>query len=40
MQLLFDQRGSNRIEDGNDDLLMLLDIGSFELAADEYFGDI
>jgi hypothetical protein len=35
-----DQRGKTRIADGNDDLLARIDIGAFELAADEYFGSI
>jgi hypothetical protein len=35
-----DQRGKSRIADGNDDLIARIDIGAFELAADEYFGSI
>ena len=35
-----DQRGKLRIADGNDDLVDRIDIGAFELAADEYFGSI
>jgi hypothetical protein len=38
--LLYDQRGDDRIDDGNGDSVLLADIGAFELAADEYFGDI
>jgi predicted outer membrane repeat protein len=34
---LFDQRGSLRFDDGNGDALVGLDIGAFELSADEYF---
>jgi hypothetical protein len=36
--LLLDQRGNARVDDGNDDDLALVDIGAFELAADEHFG--
>jgi len=38
--LLLDQRGEGRIDDGDGDLLLLVDIGAFELAADEYFGSV
>jgi hypothetical protein len=38
LQLLYDQRGEDRIEDGNDDLVEHVDIGGFELGADEFFG--
>jgi hypothetical protein len=38
--LLYDQRGQDRIDDGDGDLLLLVDIGAFELGADEYFGDV
>jgi hypothetical protein len=38
--LTADQRGEDRIEDGNDDLFDRVDIGAFELAADEYFGSL
>jgi hypothetical protein len=34
---LYDQRGSLRFDDGNGDALVGLDIGAFELSADEYF---
>jgi hypothetical protein len=35
-----DQRGKSRIADGDDDHAPRIDIGAFELAADEYFGSI
>jgi predicted outer membrane repeat protein len=35
-----DQRGEDRIADGDDDLDAIIDIGAFELAADEYFGSL
>jgi hypothetical protein len=35
-----DQRGKSRVADGDDDLDLRIDIGAFELAADEYFGTI
>jgi hypothetical protein len=38
--LLFDQRGEDRIADGDDDTFAHIDIGAFELAADEYFGSL
>jgi predicted outer membrane repeat protein/parallel beta-helix repeat protein len=38
--LLLDQRGEARIADGDDDSFAHIDIGAFELAADEYFGSI
>ncbi|MEX2317166.1 MAG: choice-of-anchor Q domain-containing protein [Pirellulales bacterium] len=37
---LHDQRGSDRVADGDDDLDEIIDIGAFELAADEYFGSL
>jgi hypothetical protein len=39
-ELLYDQREEGRIDDGDDDTLLAVDIGAFELAADEYFGDV
>jgi hypothetical protein len=36
----FDQRGEDRISDGDDDEDEIIDIGAFELAADEYFGTV
>jgi hypothetical protein len=38
--LLFDQRGEGRVADGDGDLVARVDIGAFELAADEYFGTL
>jgi hypothetical protein len=38
--LLLDQRGENRYADGDDDEFTIIDIGAFELAADEYFGSV
>ena len=38
--LLYDQRGEDRYADGDDDLEAFVDIGAFELAADEYFGSL
>lgn len=38
--LLSDQRGENRFSDGDSDDDPFVDIGAFELAADEYFGSI
>jgi hypothetical protein len=38
--LFLDQRRKNRIADGDDDDLAAVDIGAFELAADEYFGSV
>ncbi len=35
-----DQRGKARVADGDGDTISRLDIGAFELAADEYFGSI
>jgi hypothetical protein len=35
-----DQRGKSRIADGDGDLTARIDIGAFELAADEFFGSI
>jgi hypothetical protein len=35
-----DQRGKARFADGDGDLTAKIDIGAFELAADEYFGSI
>ena len=37
---LYDQRRSLRFDDGNGDALVGLDIGAFELTADEYFEGI
>ncbi|MEX2317167.1 MAG: choice-of-anchor Q domain-containing protein [Pirellulales bacterium] len=36
----YDQRGSDRVDDGDDDEDPIIDIGAFELAADEYFGSL
>lgn len=36
--LLFDQRGEWRVTDGDGDSTATVDIGAFELGADEYFG--
>jgi len=38
--LMYDQRGKNRIDDGDDDLDARVDIGAFELAADEFFASV
>jgi hypothetical protein len=38
--LLTDQRGESRVDDGDDDDFAFVDIGAFELAADEYFGSV
>ena len=38
--LLSDQRGEGRFGDGDGDDDAFVDIGAFELAADEYFGSI
>jgi hypothetical protein len=37
LEFLFDQRGSHRFDDSNGDTLVGIDIGAFELSADEYF---
>jgi hypothetical protein len=39
-QLVYDQRRSLRFDDGNGDAIVGLDIGAFELSADEYFEEI
>jgi|GEM_PF-1136547 len=38
--LSVDQRGKNRFDDGDDDTFDHIDIGAFELGADEYFGSL
>jgi subtilisin family serine protease len=40
LDLFFDQRRKNRYADGDGDTLAAVDIGAFELAADEYFGSV
>ncbi len=35
-----DQRGNDRIDDGDGDMVAHVDIGAFELAADEYFSEV
>ena len=35
-----DQRTEDRYDDGNDDGFDRIDIGAFELGADEYFGSL
>jgi hypothetical protein len=38
--LAFDQRGRDRTVDRDGDFIHEADIGAFELAADEYFGEV